>query len=107
MGMICYNRDACSEGNSFSGNESRIRHGLRSPHLSGFLLCKRIADLAMYPLTAARPWDDSAWAGTAHMRKTSCTQALTLHRFVVCSVCMKPYAGGAKLIGRKTEDRIT
>ena len=23
----------------------------------------------MRPLTAARPWDDSAWAGTAHMHK--------------------------------------
>ena len=34
-----------------------------------YLLCKSIAELAMRPLTAARPWDDSAWAGTAHMHK--------------------------------------
>ncbi|ERI69324.1 hypothetical protein HMPREF0239_03501 [Clostridium sp. ATCC BAA-442] len=34
-----------------------------------YLLCKSIAELAMRPLTAARPWDDSAWAGTAHMCK--------------------------------------
>ena len=28
-----------------------------------YLLCKSIAELAMRPLTAARPWDDSAWTG--------------------------------------------
>ena len=84
---------------------SRIRHGLRSPHLVRLLLCKRIADLAMYPLTAARPWDDSAWAGTAHMRKTSCTQALASFCGVFCvheALCRRSEAHW-----EKTEDRIT
>ena len=60
-----------------SRNKARTEKSAPCP---AFLLCKRIADLAMYPLTAARPWDDSAWAGTAHMRKTSYAPAFACVR---------------------------
>ena len=51
-----------------------------------FLLCRSRAKLALCRLTAARPWDDSAWVGTAHMRKHFMRLSLcVVSRYALCA----------------------